>query len=90
MKRIVTFAVGGPMNSYYAELEAENETILRLFCAQHWPRDWVTTYDPEEFEPLLLDHKIEKFNLQFLCKGWIENYNNELHFHEGVNNGSIY
>jgi len=85
MKRIVTFNIGGPMNGYYAFLEAENEIIIRHFCALHWPRDWVTTYSPEEFEP-----QIKKFNLKLLATGWIEVHEDKFYFHEGVNNGSIY
>ena len=79
MKRIVTFNIGGPMRGYFIELDAESETIIRNFCFLHWPKDWVTTYSPEEFEP-----QIEKYHLKSLCIGWLELYNNQIYFHEGA------
>ena len=77
IKRIVTFNIGGPMNGYYAILDAETENIIRDFCAEHWPKDWVTTYDPLEFRP-----QIERFKLKLLCYGWLEFYNDKIYFHE--------
>jgi hypothetical protein len=76
--RILTFNIGGPMRGWYCDLEADSETIIREFAREHWPHDWVTTYDPVEFQP-----QIEEFHLRLLCKGWIEAYEGRRYFHEG-------
>jgi hypothetical protein len=76
-KRVLTFAVSGPMRGWYCELEADSETIIRRFAVERWPRDWARTYSPEEFEP-----QIERFGLRLLCSGWIEDYERKTYFHE--------
>ena len=65
------------MRGLYADLFADSETTIREFAAEHWPKDWFTTYDIVEFEP-----QVNKFGLRFLCRGWIERYEGKLHFHE--------
>ena len=57
----VTFSVGGPLRNQYAKFEAESEKDVRLFCKDHFPRDWSFVYLPKDFED-----QAEKFGLR-LC-----------------------
>lgn len=91
-RRIVTFAVGGPLRGYYMDLQVKPEEndgvdgmgtrftanfVIWSWCREHFPVDFYTTYDPAEFEP-----RIAEFNLLLLAKGRIEHYNGKNFFHE--------
>lgn len=87
-RRIVTFSVGGPLRGYYANLwvlDEENdshegaEAIIRAWAAEHFPRDWASTYlmpDGEE--------QIYRYSLKCLCWGRIEHFEGKNFFHEQV------
>lgn len=91
-RRMVSFNFRGPLRGYYCDLEVrpyENyghvsaEMIIRSWARQHFPMDWCTTYDPQEFQS-----QIAQFNLRLLCKGRIEGFDGKNFFHESPEGGS--
>lgn len=79
MKLFCTFTIGGPLNGYYAEIEAETKLQIQQFAKLHWSIDWAGIYSADAFE-----HQPAEFNLRRLCVGAVEEYPaGVLHWHEG-------
>lgn len=87
-RRILTFAVGGPLRGYYADLtvrDDENDpgNLIRAWANEHFPKDWASTYRAEDGQS-----QISTYYLKLLCKGRIEYFNGKTFFHEDTPTGS--